>query len=591
MSYAQDTSISIDRQIKFSFNITKEEYETMLSFSEDDKVRFLYIITHHNEDGSFNLGYAGKKTASSLREAISYYGSSTDSIFLRKTIKSNRLQYKFIVVGYCKNKNELEYGETHFIRYMKDFFKDKWVNKALSHGTFSTEGLISICKENASKFVRKEELDTYLNDGWYVGGNSKGLIAIYKGNHNKFVKEEELEKYIEDGWERGSNLKYLITLKKDNVFIRVRQEELKFYMDDGWLRIGASKGLIGINKNNEVKYVPEDELESYFLDGWVKGGRKGSIFMFKGDKNIRVSISEVSKYEEDGWERGNTNRGLIRIVKDNIEKRVKKEVLGEYLSNEWKVLKKEIITKHQEKRVRAKVVKEKVVKEKVVKEKVVREKVVKEKKKYVPYERTEDHKERMSLRIKKSVADGIKVSWNKGKNLTEEDKLKKKIAANRPEVREKRKLLFSGRIWFNNGKEEIWVKEEEFNALPNKEIWVNGRIPLSKEEKENKSRQNKYICPYCFKYVSSGNHVGDHIAKEHPLELQWKDLDKKEKEVKYRAINHLELDVVKTYFEELEKSRKIRYKEKPLNTEKEETQEVMERKREYCKKRGMESLF
>lgn len=168
------------------------------------------------------------------------------------------------------------------------------------------------------------------------------------------------------------------------------------------------------------------------------------------------------------------------------------------------------------------------------------------------YIRTDEHKKYMSIRIKESISKGIKKSWNKGKNLSDEDKLKKKISANKVEVKEKQKRNRIGRKWFNNGIEEMWIKEEEFKLLPDKEKWLKGRIPLSKEIKRNKFKLNKYICPYCFNYVSSGNHIKYHINKQHSTNTQWEEFEKKDKYL-YRAINYLELEIVKKYFEEKDK--------------------------------------
>lgn len=221
-----------------SFNISKQDFQQMLDFSDDRKVRFLYIITHHNADGSFHLGYSGQKTASSLSIANKYYGGSTNSFFKKETIKKNLSEYKFHVVGYCKNKEELCASEPALNKYLKDFYKDQWANKSLGVGKSTIEGYIYLIKNDELKMVKKEELDTYLSQGWLRGNNVKGLIGILKLDVQKFVKKEELDTYLREGWTQGvlRNVKDSIWINKEGIKKRVKKEELDTYLSQGWIK-------------------------------------------------------------------------------------------------------------------------------------------------------------------------------------------------------------------------------------------------------------------------------------------------------------------------------------------------------------------
>lgn len=110
-----------------------------------------------------------------------------------------------------------------------------------------------------------------------------------------------------------------------------------------------------------------------------------------------------------------------------------------------------------------------------------------------PYERTEEHKKQMSFRLKESVEKGIKVSWNKSKYLSEEDKEKKRISANKIEVKERQRQARLGRKWCSNGVEELWLLEEEFN-LRLKEGWKKGRLKsYFKESVQQKDKKKSKL--------------------------------------------------------------------------------------------------
>jgi hypothetical protein len=182
-----------------TFNITPELWQEMRAFSTDSRRRFLYVITHHNPDGSFNMGYSGQKTADTLSQANTYPGSSSDSLFSKKRILSHRSEYQMHVVGYCRNKEELGDSENTLNRYMKGFYKDKWANKHLGNGKSNIEGLIPIIKKGKKiKYVRPEELEHYKSLGW-----SRGMM-LYKmrkeGEALQEVGEEQVRSLLESGY-------------------------------------------------------------------------------------------------------------------------------------------------------------------------------------------------------------------------------------------------------------------------------------------------------------------------------------------------------------------------------------------------------
>jgi hypothetical protein len=181
-----------------TFNITPELWQEMRAFSTDSRPRFLYVITHHNPDGSLNIGYSGKKTTGKLSVASTYTGSSTDTLFSKERILSHRSEYQFIIVGYCRSTEELGNSEDALNHYMKRFYKKQWANKKLN-GKWTTEGLIPIIKKGKKiRYVRPEELEHYKSLGW-----SKGMM-FYKmrkeGEALQEIGEEQVRSLLEAGY-------------------------------------------------------------------------------------------------------------------------------------------------------------------------------------------------------------------------------------------------------------------------------------------------------------------------------------------------------------------------------------------------------
>jgi hypothetical protein len=313
-----------------TFNITPELWQEMRTFSTDSRPRFLYVITHHNPDGSLNMGYSGKKTADILAQANTYTGSSSDSLFSKKRILSHRSEYQMHVVGFCRSKEELGASEDALNQYMKRFYKAKWANKHLANGKNSTENLIWVNKDGEGRNVRPEELDTYLNDGWLKGGLSKGLISIVKDGEMRRVKPEELGTYLNDGWIKGSLSKGLIWVNKDGVGKMVNPEELDSYLNDGWVEGSLNKDKICIIKDGEGKMVRLEELDTYLTDGWVEGHlNKGLIRVNKNGVEERVRFEDLDTYLNEGWVKGGKSYYKVLIDKEGNEHEVyNTEVLG-----------------------------------------------------------------------------------------------------------------------------------------------------------------------------------------------------------------------------------------------------------------------
>lgn len=98
-------------------------------------------------------------------------------------------------------------------------------------------------KDGICKSIHKDELQSYLDDGWKIGNIHKGLKCITKNGKNKRVSLEELQYYLDNGWNLGTNQKYPTSSKskggryvhKEGICKLIRPEQLDEYLSNGWL--------------------------------------------------------------------------------------------------------------------------------------------------------------------------------------------------------------------------------------------------------------------------------------------------------------------------------------------------------------------
>ena len=54
--------------------------------------------------------------------------------------------------------------------------------------------------------VYKNDIQSFLQQGWRLGMIKKGDIMIYKGGERKLIDSNMLSSYIEQGWRRGQGI-------------------------------------------------------------------------------------------------------------------------------------------------------------------------------------------------------------------------------------------------------------------------------------------------------------------------------------------------------------------------------------------------
>lgn len=163
-------------------------------------------------------------------------------------------------------------------------------------------GAVGIHKDGKNKYVRPEEVQGYLQDGWLLGGeplpeaqrqhlsdmyqgvtppdkffeNSrkacKDSILMHKGDVNKRVRPEDYETYLADGWIKGMSEKWAAVHKESH---KGRKQSAEERAKKSAALKGRNAGKQYINKDGVVKAVTPTEIKAYLTDGWELGNGRG----------------------------------------------------------------------------------------------------------------------------------------------------------------------------------------------------------------------------------------------------------------------------------------------------------------------------
>ena len=164
--------------------------------------------------------------------------------------------------------------------------------------TKGKSGAVGIHKDGKNKYVRPEEVQGYLQDGWLLGGeplpeaqrqhlsemyqgvkppdkffeNSRkavtGSILMHKGDVNKRVRPEEYEMYLADGWIKGMSEEWARIHKESHKGQPLTPEQRAKQSE---ALKGKNKGKKYINKDGVVKFVHPEEIADYLAEGWKLG--------------------------------------------------------------------------------------------------------------------------------------------------------------------------------------------------------------------------------------------------------------------------------------------------------------------------------
>ena len=152
--------------------------------------------------------------------------------------------------------------------------KDTWM-KGKKH---KDESLKLISEHNWTKNPEYEYLKPIVYEK--IKQKHIGTKRMKKDGVSTYVKQDEIQQYLDDGWEFGGiSYKRKDTcpkykwMKKDNKCTQVSENNWNEYLKNGWEfgRLnsgGGNKGMKKIHKNGEYKNIRPNEFEQYLNDGW-----------------------------------------------------------------------------------------------------------------------------------------------------------------------------------------------------------------------------------------------------------------------------------------------------------------------------------
>ena len=215
-------------------------------------------------------------------------------------------------------------------------------------------GSIAVTNELQEKYIKPEQLQDYLAEGWRKGRKAfsdidrkhkseaaRGRRAMTKDNITIAVKLHEIDTYLEDGWQLGVSDSWKIShaasfkglpgyrsMSKGDIFIKVSPDHIQEYLEAGYIFKGKSNhspevskeigrknklkntGRIHVhNSNGEHYMIKPEELDSFLDRGFVEGSgihtpQKPNVWVNKEGKNKRIPPEDLDKYIEDGWVHG-----------------------------------------------------------------------------------------------------------------------------------------------------------------------------------------------------------------------------------------------------------------------------------------------
>lgn len=188
--------------------------------------------------------------------------------------------------------------------------------------------------------IRAHKDDPRLKTGEIIP-SVKGMKKINKDGKIKFVNKNEINEYLNNGWKLGGGKMKRINIVKNNIIKTIDVCDKNMYFNDGWelVRTKKLKNTIGMNKGGKYKNIPKEEVESYMNNGWMIGrGKEKMIWMNKDGITKQVKLSEVDLYSAEGWVKGNKrkiNKNRIGISKNGQKKYIDPEQLEIYISEGW----------------------------------------------------------------------------------------------------------------------------------------------------------------------------------------------------------------------------------------------------------------
>jgi hypothetical protein len=295
-----------------------EPKNTNVIIGIDQKYHTVYLIEF--ESGDF---YIGKHTTSNPIKDT-YFASGR----LPNLLKDKGLSYNRTITHYLPSSKEALEVETKILE--SKIFKMRECLNCYPGSPSSNYGTITIKKGSKFKMVNKKLLESFLQDGWETGVPKRRHIFL--GAAQKFVLGDDLQKYFDAGWSLGNpKARDRVFIRKDNELKLIKRNFLKHFEIKGWVKTHNQTGykVFKLPNGKLVKYknlndVPSGASPSSTVDGL--------LYIKCNNSYKRVHPSDIQKYIDGGWVRGNNTSGKVYITDGTSETRVNKDDLFLYPS-------------------------------------------------------------------------------------------------------------------------------------------------------------------------------------------------------------------------------------------------------------------
>lgn len=198
--------------------------------------------------------------------------------------------------------------------------KKKYLDKYLSEGWergFSKSTKEKLSKANKGKGVLYNLVRKYGDDEGYrrFVDSLKGRVPLYRGEEHIRVLREDIDSYLKEGWLEGVPQSVRDKLSKAHRGKGILHKLINKYGEETGLEIWQEivdtklKGLILIRKGNKQKMVTKDNIELYEKDGWRVAKNKVYKDSLKPDEVIvtngliekAIRKTEMKRYERYGY--------------------------------------------------------------------------------------------------------------------------------------------------------------------------------------------------------------------------------------------------------------------------------------------------
>ena len=307
----------------------------------------IYIGYHYSEDiekdnylgsGEFIMRSVRKHGSQNFNREILFEFENSDEAFLKERELVNedfvkrRDTYNMKIGGsgwaagcetHNKDKITIFSPLTNRNYYVNEDELQKFLDDGWILGNKSKGKRLCIKKDDVIKYIDPLESKIYLEDGWVNSNTTEGKICLThtKTNQLKYVNKDEVESYTENGYSLG-NLKSgvnkgTIYISKDKKNKRISEEQLDSYLKLGWAQKRYQRELKikrMYNPNDgELKNIEIELIDEYLNNGWILGTNyiqsknKTYVYITKDKQNKKIDVSLLGKYISEGWDKGMYN--------------------------------------------------------------------------------------------------------------------------------------------------------------------------------------------------------------------------------------------------------------------------------------------